>query len=230
MSDAVVTPLLLGASLAWPDGRLTAASVTLIRSKVGATILVDTGAWHQRKALIAALDKSNVQPSHVDAVVLTHLHWDHCMNFDVFEGVPIVCSRTEWQRLSDRDFDHATPVYLQHLLDLHGSITVVDPGEFLGIDIIAAPGHTSGHIAVGFETEIGSVAIVGDAIPTRSAAFSGMPHAWHASEMDAGQSLSDLLEKFDVIIPGHDAPFTTSSRNGLLRGPQRNKGEGRSDK
>lgn len=230
MTNAVVTPLLLGASLAWPDGRLTAASVTLIRSKVGAAILVDTGAWHQRKALAAALDESNIQPSQLDAVVLTHLHWDHCMNFDLFEGVPIVCSRTEWQRLINRDFDYATPVYLQHLLDLRGSITVVDPGEFLGIDIIATPGHTSGHIAVGIETEIGSVAIVGDAVPTRSAAFSGMPHAWHSSKTDAAQSLSSLLQRFDVIIPGHDAPFTTSGRNGFLQGPRSNKDEGRSDK
>lgn len=230
MANAAVTPLLLGASLAWPDGRLTAASVTLVRTKTGATLLVDTGAWHQRRALEAILSESNIKPSQLDAIVFTHLHWDHCLNFDIFAGVPLAFSRGEWQRLVDQDLDHATPVYLHQLLESTGSVTLLDNGDFLGVEIVATPGHTSGHIAVGMDTDIGSVAICGDAIPTRTAAFSGMPHAWHSSEDDAKRSLNGLIQRFDIIVPGHDAPFTTTGRSGFLQGPWRNKQEGRTTK
>ena len=228
MTDATATPILLGTSLAWPDGRLSAASSTLIRSKSGATLLVDTGAWHQRKALIAVLEECQVKISEIDAVILTHLHWDHCMNFDMFAGVPLAVSRTEWQRVEDEHFDYATPVYLRQIIDSRSPITLLDPGEFEGVGVIPSPGHTSGHIAVGLETAIGSVAICGDSVPTRSAAIAGMPHAWHSSESDAAESLKSLLQRFDVIIPGHDAPFSTTLDNAILRGMSKYKNEGNS--
>ena len=220
MRKTSVSPLLLGTSLAWPDGRLTAASVTLVQPKTGMNLLVDTGAWHQRKALLARLNERGIAPTQIDSIILTHLHWDHCVNFDLFAGVPIAVPRGEWDRVQRETIDTATPIYLHELLSAHANITLIEPGEYSGVEIIPTPGHTSGHIAVGVVTTDYSVAIAGDALPTRTAAFSGMPHTWHSDENDAAMSISRLLKDFDVIVPGHDAAFSTGIRDLLLPGPQ----------
>ena len=216
MNAGMAMPLLLGASYAWPDGRLTAAAVTLVRSTNGATFLVDTGAWHQRRRLQAVLDHLGVGTAELDGVIVTHLHWDHCMNFDLFTGVPLLVPAKEWDRVATRALDHATPVYIRKLLAEEARVQPFEPGSSLGVDLIETPGHTCGHMAVGIQTDEGRVVVSGDALPTRTAATSGLPHSWHGSEEDAASSVRYLLHNFDIIIPGHDAPFSANHASGIL--------------
>jgi N-acyl homoserine lactone hydrolase len=45
-----------------------------------------------------ALEAIGVNPSEIDIVVATHLHWDHCYNHELFTNARFFIQRTELQR------------------------------------------------------------------------------------------------------------------------------------
>lgn len=62
----------LGSGGAWPDGERNPASHLVIADD-GSALLVDCGS-----GTTAALARAGVQPRELEAVVLTHIHIDHC--------------------------------------------------------------------------------------------------------------------------------------------------------
>jgi N-acyl homoserine lactone hydrolase len=89
-----------------------------------------------------------VEPGDIRWVVLTHLHTDHAGGLGFFPRSQIVVSRTEWKNATglrgrlngyvNRDW----PSWLSPLL-VEPDHTIVD-----GIELIATPGHTPGHMSV----------------------------------------------------------------------------------
>ena len=113
--------------------------------------VVDTGHVGMRRNILEALVKHGVTAEEIDFVCLTHVHWDHVQNVDLFPNAQIVLSRTEWasiQGATSRDL--MTPAWTKHLIaGLH--VTPIEPGDDVipGVEFIAAPGHTAGCIALG---------------------------------------------------------------------------------
>jgi len=72
------------------DGKLQiGATVTLIKSDKN--ILVDTGYFEDREALIATLAEEKLTPDQIDIVIITHMHMDHVVNTYLFENAKIFC-------------------------------------------------------------------------------------------------------------------------------------------
>jgi hypothetical protein len=65
-------------------GTMGAAGLTLIRDDVN--ILVDVGHFGMRDRVLDAFEKRRLKPEDIDVVVLTHIHWDHCLSVDLFNG------------------------------------------------------------------------------------------------------------------------------------------------
>ena len=53
-------------------------------------ILIDTGPASRRALLADALRSRNLDFEDVDTVILTHMHWDHCQNTDLFPNARIL--------------------------------------------------------------------------------------------------------------------------------------------
>lgn len=203
MIDAVLTGLTVPTS----SGNLTTSTVTLLEHELG-PVLFDTAGWNQRIALTTQLAARNLSPEDIAFVLLTHLHWDHCMNFDLFPGARLMVPEAEYRRIRDGELDAATPAYILDLLRDQAHPETFGPGEILpGVTALPTPGHTHGHMSFTLSASDIRVAVTGDALATRSEAVAGLPSTVFGDRDAARDSMQQLIAGADVIVPGHDCPF-----------------------
>ena len=73
------------------------------------------------------------------------------------------------------------------------------------------PGHSTDSISVVVESQ-NVVVLAGDALPTFSNYIKGVPPAHHVDRGMACRSMSRILKIADVVIPGHDRPFSVRDK------------------
>jgi N-acyl homoserine lactone hydrolase len=161
------------------------SSVTLITSG-SRKIIVDTGLEGEEELIINALARRGLMPEHIDTVVNTHSHPDHCGNNYLFSQAV--------------------------LRNPEAGETIA-----LGVFAIATPGHTLDSISVVVEASeaiVGTNAkvtvIAGDALPTLNNFLKGVPPALHVDRSLAVSSMSRIIEIADIVVPGHDKPFSVA--------------------
>jgi len=158
-----------------PDelNRIVMATNVLRIRKDSRTYLVDTGlgSLYTEKdwsILGTSLEKVRLIREPFDCLICTHLHFDHCGGIqDMSVRQEVIISRLEWE-----DAHGESPLskggYRREDLDLlAGKLRLVDPPLSIadGIDLLATPGHTRGHMSVLVDDE---VLYPGDLIPTAS--------------------------------------------------------------
>ncbi len=176
-------------------------------------ILVDPAHVGRRQALAEALTARSLTPEDIDAVVLTHAHWDHVQNIDVFERAPLYLHPHE-RRYAHRPHrnDWATPKWTGAILETMEVREVEEGAELLpGVGVIELPGHSPGSIGVTVETERGLEIITGDALHFASVARTGQNPLIFWSAEQAQRSIRRVLDSADAIYPGHDQPFRLTS-------------------
>ncbi len=139
----------------------------LIRGAAG-IFLVDTGVgigsdvideWYAPETVEIgeALATLGVGIGDVDAVVVSHLHFDHCGQLNAFD-VPVVVQSAELEMLAD-------PIYtVAEWADRDPDRWQVIDGDHdlaPGVRVVSTPGHTPGHQSVVVETSEGTVVIGG---------------------------------------------------------------------
>jgi N-acyl homoserine lactone hydrolase len=80
-----------------------------------------------------------------------------------------------------------------------------------GIKIIETPGHTTDSISVVVKSQ-NVVVLAGDALPTFSNYIKVVPPAHHVDRVMACRSMSRILKIADVVVPGHDRPFSVQDK------------------
>ncbi len=158
-----------------------------------------------------AIQLAGIDPRDVETVVLTHLHWDHAGNCDLFPDAEVLVQDAElrYAIAPGRFFRKAflspqsgwgTPPYLVRNL-----VTV--PGERTlrpGVRIVPAPGHTPGSQAVIVDTADGSFCIAGDAISTYRNIDDDLPPGYHVDVDASVDSMDRLRDLADHLLPSHD--------------------------
>jgi N-acyl homoserine lactone hydrolase len=164
VSPLTVTPVLVADLLA--EGERMPVYVHVI-DHPGGRVLVDTGMTQLHPA-VADMDPRvmplSTQPGFdltgVDAVVNTHLHFDHCGGKHLFAGRPTYVQRRE---LDDaRSKDHYT---IREWVEAPGVQYVPVDGELEvlpGVRLVPTPGHTPGSQVVVVESDGRRVVIAGD--------------------------------------------------------------------
>src|SRR5690606_26885128 len=145
----------------------------------------------------------------IDYVLLTHAHWDHMLNIDVFPNAKVLISSQERQYIKQpADHDWATMRYASQVLESH-QLQEVKDGEEIddGISVLATPGHSPGSMALIVRGPDGTSAVCGDALPNTWSVSSGLPRLVFYDVEEARRSIRLLLDSGQTIYPGDDRPF-----------------------
>ena len=186
-------------------------------------ILIDTGPASRRSVLYRALQSRNLGPEDIDMVILTHMHWDHCQNTDLFPNARVLLHPTEMDyALSPNRHDHAAAQYMAETISKI-KVELVSEGDQVveGVSVIETPGHTKGHISVLVESEGEKLLLAGDAMPDGGTVSRGLPYNIFWDVEDARESVEKMIHTSQVFYPGHDRPFRLEQEGiSYLHGPE----------
>jgi glyoxylase-like metal-dependent hydrolase (beta-lactamase superfamily II) len=216
--------LVPGNSLEWSGGFLGFANLTLVTTSEG-TLLFDTGHYINRGALVAALAARGMVPGDVNKVFLSHIHFDHANNVDLFTDAVIYLGKADWEYAQNpAKGDLFIPWGIHHQLS-NNKLELLDHDADIGggLTALTLPGHTPGSMGVRFEHGTnGTVVIAGDAIKNLNEVINDrqsnleyqFPVAASLAEDEA--SIARVVGMADCIIPGH---FPELKRDGKVFTP-----------
>ncbi len=117
------------------------------------------------KGLRSALEEVGLKPEDIDALILTHLHFDHAATAAIFHNARIYVQKAEWRSAFDPPM-HYRAVYDTKLLEPLESMDLClvkgDKEIAEGVELVFLPGHTKGLQGVAVETGKGKYLIAGD--------------------------------------------------------------------
>jgi len=194
-----------GNNLGFRGGYFALANVTLVFTDDG-PVLFDTGHYCNRPSLIEGLRRHGLETKDVRAVFLSHLHFDHCNNIDLFPGARVYVSQREWEYAkAPHADDQFVPWLIHEQLQKHTVEFIEGEGRIgAGLSYIPAPGHTPGCYALVLETEgKGRVILAGDAIKYAKEAINRRCDMAFDTVETGTATIGRILEIADVIVPGH---------------------------
>lgn len=208
-----VEVLLPGFPIATDQGEIGFCGVTLIRGSDGSgrprNIIVDAAHVGRRGWLVRALAMRRLSTTDVHGLVLSHAHWDHMQNIDLFPEADIFLHPDERRYIrSPHPDDEATPGWTSAVIERQHVKPVTEGAELIpGVHILDAPGHSAGSIAVAVQTHDGLAVVSGDAIQTAAVAAERRNKMvfWNVEQAD--RTVEKLVSVADMIYPGHDQPF-----------------------
>ncbi|MCX7960214.1 MAG: N-acyl homoserine lactonase family protein [Burkholderiales bacterium] len=199
--------------------------VWLLRAP-GREIVVDTGfsaatatrrAREHLRCPAAALALLGCDARTVKDVVITHLHYDHVGNFELFPAAEF--------HLQDREMAYATGRHMRHAVfrgaydaeDVVGMVRAVYAGRVRfhdgdaeiapGVSVHLVGGHTMGLQVVRVATRRGRVVLASDAAHfyANFEQVRPFPIVWSVADMVEGYAkLAALADSPAHIVPGHD--------------------------
>jgi glyoxylase-like metal-dependent hydrolase (beta-lactamase superfamily II) len=187
-------------ALGWERVNLGFVSAyVLIRGNRAA--VVDTGVQGSEDAIGQVLDAAGPGWAGVSDVILTHSHADHA------GSVPEVMKR------ASAATGHIGEGDLAQVRSPRPLKVAADGSEIFGVQVVATPGHTMGHICV-FDPETG-VLVSGDAVRNTSGLLGSDPQ--YTDDQDAAAASLTKLAKLPVktILFGHGEPLTSGAATAL---------------
>lgn len=193
-------------------GFLGWSSVYLIKVKENEEtklILFDTGGYNERFELIKRLEALNVSVEDIDIIFISHLHFDHAVNWVLFPNADIYISSGELINEKENT-DMMVPNFHSDQLRKHKRIKYVECGDALyGFDVVSLPGHTLNLVGL----KVGKTFLVSDAIKNRSETVLNGELSNVINEKLARKTIEYLMNNADIIYPGHDVPLMKKSES-----------------
>jgi glyoxylase-like metal-dependent hydrolase (beta-lactamase superfamily II) len=184
-------------------------------------ILVDTSFSNQQdvtekmgiyckreKSISGLLNDFDTSIEEINMVILTHLHWDHAGNFDLFPNAVVFCQEEEYQWMCrTRTWEIGYPDWFAERL-----LKSPDRFRFLDGDYDAAPGlyiwkfggHTPGSQMVGFETGNGMGIIPGDNVMSYENVEQNIPIGLMCDIRMCMASIEKIQKDAEMYVPSHD--------------------------
>ena len=196
--------VLLGGFFGGSDrGFLGWSAIYLVTTPGGRRVIFDTGGYNERGSIPKLLEEHGIGVAAIDWVVLSHLHFDHAANWDMFPNAGIVVHEKEIAHAQVGD----DPALLRHqapaLLANNRLHMIKEENSTLekGVQLFHVPGHTPGAIAL----TIGDSVFSGDALKSRWDLRGQLTDTW--DDELALHSIQKIAGLGNRIYPGHDVPL-----------------------
>ncbi len=228
-----VVPKTMWEGLSPPDdqNRILLQTNCLLLEQSGTKVLVEAGCgdkWSEKergiyaienRTVVDALQELNVDPSEIDHVVISHLHFDHAGGLTRLDnGNPVSCFanatlHVQHQEWKDANENRAvmTRTYLPTHLEPVASQVQTHNGcasVLEGLTVEPAPGHTWGQQSVHVDTADGQVVFPADVVPTINHAPPAFVMAYDIEPYTAMQTkvsvLSRAAEEGWTLALGHE--------------------------
>lgn len=174
---------------------------------------------HTYRNPIDALASIGVSPDDIDMIIMTHLHWDHCYNTQLFPNIPILVQKRELQYAIAPLPCHALS-YESQIINMRPAwIKSIEQIEIIegdtdicpGISVVTLPGHSKGIQGVLVQTSKGRYLIAGDCCPKKENwqgpgrhQIKHIPSGIHVDLEEYYETFKKMERIADIVIPGHD--------------------------
>ncbi len=198
--------------------------------------LVVAGAGHkgrfrmdmQTQNIPLLLQKEGIDPADVETVFLSHFHYDHCSNVELFPNAKIVASRTGWHKTLDPPYLHMVPdvlfprdvlAYLAN--QARDRLVLVDdeaPEIVPGIGAFYVGGHTNCCQAFTVQTRDGLAVFMPDTVFTYENLETNQAIGMTLDVVRCFDCMERTRRIADIVVPPHDPLLLQRYPGGVVVG------------
>lgn len=170
--------------------------------------------------LVAGLARHGVRPEDVDIVVLTHLHFDHVGNNELFPNAKFIVQSDELPQATHPPHFcmFYYPEYAYKVEAVRERLEVIDGDMHIdpSVRLVKIGGHTPGCMVVMVETDAGTVCLTSDVMYNYKNLELNWPMGsfWDLPDLMTGYDR--LRREADIIIPEHDWQFLEEHPSGTI--------------
>lgn len=160
----------------------------------------------REKPYAAILAAAGILPERVEALILTHTHWDHAANLARFPNAKIYCQAKEWAYAFSEEAAYQ-PALLEAFRQNEGRFVFLqgDAAPWPGIRLLASGGHTPGSQMVAVATQGGVAIISGDEVMAYRNADEMCPVGLCSDAAAIEKALRRATRcPDDFLLPSHD--------------------------
>lgn len=179
-------------------GSLGWSTVVLIRCP-GHAVLVDVGGPAYRPLIRRRLRDLGVDADEITELLLTHCHWDHVSNEELFPSAAMYMSAAEleWGSGLPNSDAYVSSRHVRALGRRSCIVPIMAEGEVLpGVYALSTPGHTPGHVSYLVQGIAGPLVMAGDAVKTLRELETGIPEI----AVDCGEGSRSISRLGSLMI------------------------------
>lgn len=171
--------------------------------------------------LPSILTRHGIDPADVSHVFFTHLHYDHCTNYDLFPNATYVVNRQGFEEALRR-LETIGPWIPGEVLfpfrdELSDRVLLVEDGEVVpGIRTFWVGGHTPCSQAIAVKTSAGTAIITGDTVSVYENIEEDTPNGVRESTEECMAAMERIRREADIVLPSHDPKVLERHPGGVI--------------
>lgn len=163
------------------------------------------------------LAREGLEPDDIEAVFLTHGHYDHTSNLDLFPQARILVNRRGWERALVQPGPWPGEVYFPLQREWSARLVLVEDEEpYPGLRTFWVGGHTYCSQAIAVQTRLGTAVITGDVVSLFENLERDLPIGVYEDLAQIRAAMARIREVADVVIPSHDPALLERYPDGAI--------------